>query len=49
VVPAATDEHQSLLKFLFLAFFAFFEGRGWRVWSGAIGDIGLEARILGRR
>jgi Uma2 family endonuclease len=28
VLPMPTDEHQSLLKFLFLAFFAFFESRG---------------------
>jgi Uma2 family endonuclease len=27
-LPVPTDEHQSLLKFLFLAFFAFFEQRG---------------------
>lgn len=28
VLPMPTDEHQSLLKFLFLAFFQFFESRG---------------------
>jgi Uma2 family endonuclease len=28
VLPMPTDQHQSLLKFLFLAFFAFFESRG---------------------
>lgn len=28
VLPMPTDEHQSLLKFLFLAFFAFFESQG---------------------
>lgn len=28
VLPIPTDEHQSLLKFLFLAFFQFFESRG---------------------
>ena len=28
VLPVPTDEHQSLLKFLFLAFFGFFERRG---------------------
>src|SRR5690348_2247099 len=28
VLPVPTDEHQSLLKFLFLAFFSFFGSRG---------------------
>src|SRR6266852_2677724 len=28
VLPVPTDEHQSLLKFLFLAFFQFFEAKG---------------------
>jgi Uma2 family endonuclease len=31
VLPMPTDEHQTLLKFLFLAFFGFFEARGGNV------------------
>src|SRR5258708_15389899 len=31
VLPMPTDQHQTLLKFLFLAFFQFFESRGGNV------------------
>ena len=40
VLPRPTDEHQTLLKFLFLAFFHFFESRG-----GAVHFAPLRLRV----
>jgi Uma2 family endonuclease len=44
VLPTPTDEHQSLLKFLFLVFFRFFEGRG-----GTVQFSPLRLRIRPRK
>src|SRR5437660_7292657 len=44
VLPRPTDEHQSHLKFLFLAFFQFFETRG-----GTVQFSPLRVRIRPRK